>query len=127
MYEERAASGSRASEKESEIIMVSVQKGNYTAHEIGLDIGKDHTTVSRYLLEMEVDEKWGIKRDVNGSIVTSLQQQLSKKYANLQNEKFSQLPSIQKWITYLSGDITARHRWQSQSMLDSTHLSSTLQ
>lgn len=49
-----------------------------------------------------------IKRDVNGTIVLSLQQQLASEYAKLQSEKFSQLPSIQKWITYLkSGKVPA--------------------
>src|SRR5690606_20520604 len=46
--------------------------------------------------------------DVNGSIVISLAQQMALEYAKLQNEKFSQLPSIQKWITYLkSGKVPA--------------------
>ncbi|HXG06001.1 MAG TPA: hypothetical protein VNI77_01580 [Nitrososphaera sp.] len=84
-------------EKIKEAIAISIQKGNYTRQEIGLDIGKDHSTVSRYLSEMENDAKWGIKRDVNGGIVLSLQQQLANEYARLQKEKFSQLPSIQKW------------------------------
>jgi hypothetical protein len=89
--------------------MISIQKGNYTTREIGLDIGKDHTTVSRYLSEMEGDAKWGVKRDANGSIIMSLQQQLAHEYARLQNERFSQLPSIRKWITYLkSGGIPAK-------------------
>ncbi|MEW6603187.1 MAG: cadherin-like domain-containing protein [Thermoproteota archaeon] len=49
-----------------------------------------------------------IKRDVNGNIVLSLQQQLASEYAKLQSETFSQLPSIQKWITYLkSGKVPA--------------------
>ncbi len=103
--------GIKVSDKDKikEAIMISVQKGNYTTREIGLDIGKDHTTVSRYLSEMEGDAKWGIKRDSNGSIVMSLQQQLAHEYAKLQNEKFSHLPSIQKWITYLkSAAIPAR-------------------
>jgi len=102
--------GIKVSDKDKikEAIMISVQKGNYTTREIGLDVGKDHTTVSRYLSEMEGDVKWGIKRDANGSIVMSLQQQLAHEYAKLQKEKFSQLPSIHKWITYLkSADIPA--------------------
>jgi predicted transcriptional regulator len=95
-------------EKIKEAIAISIQKGNYTTREIGLDIGKDHSTVSRYLSEMESDAKWRIKRDANGSIVLSLQQQLVNEYAKLQNEKYSQLPSIQKWITYLkSGKVPA--------------------
>jgi hypothetical protein len=98
----------RDKEKIKEAIAISIQKGNYTTREIGLDIGKDHTTVSRYLSEMEEDAKWGVKRDTNGGIVISLQQQLALEYAQLQNEKFSQLPSIQKWITYLkSGKVPA--------------------
>jgi integrase len=68
---------------------------------------------------MEGDAKWGIKRDSNGSIVMSLQQQLAHEYAKLQNEKFSQLPSIHKWITYLkSAGIPAR---RIQYMLNIIH------
>lgn len=44
-------------EKIKEAIMISIQKGNYTTREIGLDIGKDYTTISRYLSEMEQDVK----------------------------------------------------------------------
>ncbi len=95
-------------EKIKEAIVISIQKGNYTTREIGLDIGKDYSTISRYLTEMEADVKWGIKRDVKGNIILSLQQQLANEYAKLQNEKYSQLPSIQKWITYLkSGKVPA--------------------
>ncbi|AIC14303.1 hypothetical protein [Nitrososphaera viennensis] len=113
--------GIKVSDKDKirEAIMISVQKGNYTTREIGLDIGKDYSTVSRYLSEMEGDTRWGIKRDANGSIVMSLQQQLAHEYAKLQNEKFSQLPSIQKWITYLkSAGIPAR---RIQYMLNIIH------
>jgi integrase len=113
--------GIKVSDKDKikEAIMISVQKGNYTTREIGLDIGKDHTTVSRYLSEMEGNTRWGIKRDSNGSIVMSLQQQLAHEYAKLQNEKFSQLPSIHKWITYLkSAGIPAR---RIQYMLNIIH------
>jgi hypothetical protein len=95
-------------EKIKEAIMISIQKGNYTTREIGLDIGKDYSTVSRYLSEMERDTTWGVKRDSNGNIVMSLQEQIAQEYSRLQNEKFSQLPSIQKWITYLkSGKVPA--------------------
>ncbi|MEW5840153.1 MAG: hypothetical protein AB1753_04040, partial [Thermoproteota archaeon] len=98
-------------EKIKEAIAISVQNGNYTTREIGLDIGKDHTTVSRYLTEMEKEEgKWGIRRDANGNIVISLQKQLAQEYRRLERggEPFNQLPSIQKWITYLkSGGIPA--------------------
>jgi hypothetical protein len=96
-------------EKVKEAIAISIQNGNYTTRTIGADIGKDHSTVSRYLSEMEHEEKWGIKRDVNGNIVISLQEHLSGEYRRLENEPFNQLPSIQKWITYLkSGSIPAR-------------------
>lgn len=97
-------------DKIKEAIMISIQKGNYTTREIGLDIGKDYTTVSRYLSEIENDPKWGLKRDLNGNIVMSLQEQLAHEYARLQNEKFSQLPSIQKWITYLKSGKTPATR-----------------
>lgn len=97
-------------EKIKEAIIISIQKGNYTTREIGLDIGKDYSTVSRYLSEMENDAKWGVKRDSNGNIVISLQEQLAQEYAKLQNEKFSQLPSIQKWITYLKSSKTPATR-----------------
>jgi hypothetical protein len=96
-------------EKIKEAIMISIQKGNYTTREIGLDIGKDYSTVSWYLSEIEDDPKWGVKRDSNGNIVMSLQEQLAREYAKLQIEKFNQLPSIKKWITtYLkSGKVPA--------------------
>ncbi len=97
-------------DKIKEAIMISIQKGNYTTREIGLDIGKDYTTVSRYLSEIENDPKWGLKRDLNGNIVMSLQEQLAHEYARLQNEKYSQLPSIQKWITYLKSGKTPATR-----------------
>ncbi|MEM2140273.1 hypothetical protein [Nitrososphaera sp.] len=96
-------------EKIKEAIAISVQNGNSTTRTIGVDIGKDHSTVSRYLTEMEHEEKWGIKRDVNGNIITSLQEHLAGEYRRLENEPFNQLPSIQKWITYLkSGGIPPR-------------------
>ncbi len=96
-------------EKIKEAIAISVQNGNYTTREIGTDIGKDHSTVSRYLSEMEHEEKWGIKRDANGNIVISLQKQLAQEYRQLESERFNQLPSIQKWITFLkSGGILPR-------------------
>jgi integrase len=99
-------------EKIKEAIMISIQKGNYTTREIGLDVGKDYSTISRYLSEMEGDSKWRVKRDANGNIVMSLQQQIAQEYARLQNEKFSQLPSIQKWITYLKSGKTPANRIQ---------------
>jgi len=96
-------------EKIKEAIAISIQNGNYTTRAIGVDIGKDHSTVSRYLTEMEHEGKWGIKRDANGNIVISLQKQLTQEYRKLENEPFNQLPSIQKWTTYLkSGGIPAR-------------------
>jgi len=99
----------RDREKIKEAIAISVQNGNYTTREIGVDIGKDHSTVSRYLSEMEHEEKWGIKRDANGNIVISLQKQLAQDYRQLENEPFNQLPSIQKWIMFLkSGGIPSR-------------------
>ncbi len=96
-------------EKIKEAIALSVKNGNYTTREIGVDIGKDHSTVSRYLSEMVHEEKWGIKRDANGNIVVSLQKQLTREYRKLENEPFNQLPSIQKWIIFLkSGGIPPR-------------------
>ncbi len=89
-------------EKIKEAIMISIQKGNYTTREIGLDIGKDYSTVSRYLSEIEDDPKWGVKRDSNGNIVMSLQEQLAHEYAKLQNEKYIQLPSIKKMDNNIS-------------------------
>ncbi|HEX7033602.1 MAG TPA: hypothetical protein VF172_11440, partial [Nitrososphaera sp.] len=87
---------------------ISIQNGNCTTREIGIDIGKDHSTVSRYLAEMGREEKWGIKRDINGNIVISLKKQIEQQYQELDNEPFNQLPSIQKWITFLkSGAIPA--------------------
>jgi integrase len=96
-------------EKIKEAIAISVQNGNYTTREIGVDIGKDHSTDSRYLSEMDGEGKWGIKRDANGNIVISLQKQLAQEYRQLESEPFNQLPSIQKWITFLkSGGIPSR-------------------
>ncbi|AIC17174.1 putative integrase family protein [Nitrososphaera viennensis EN76] len=95
--------------KIKEAITISIQNGNYTTREIGIDIGKDHSTISRYLTEMEREERWGIKRDANGNIIISLQKQIAQQYQRLDKEPFNQLPSIQKWITYLkSGKIPAR-------------------
>lgn len=72
--------GVKVSDKEKikEAIILSIQKGNYTTREIGLDIGKDYSTISRYLSEMEDDPKWAVKRDLNGNIVMSLQAQLAQ-------------------------------------------------
>ncbi|MEM3159738.1 MAG: hypothetical protein QXJ74_03040 [Nitrososphaera sp.] len=96
-------------EKIKEAIAISVQNGNYTTRAIGVDIGKDHSTVSRYLSEMEGEGKWGIQRDANGNIVISLQKQLAQEYMQLESEPFNQLPAIQKWLTFLkAGDIPAR-------------------
>jgi integrase len=96
-------------EKIKEAIVISIQNGNYTTRAIGVDIGKDHSTVSRYLTEMEHEEKWGIKRDANGNIVISLREHLAGEYRRLENEPFNQLPSIQKWMMYLkSGGIPPR-------------------
>ncbi len=96
-------------EKIKEDIAISIQNGNYTTREIGIDIGKDHSTVSRYLAEMDREGKWGIKRDVNGNIVISLQRQIAQEYRQLENELFNQLPSIQKRIMFLkSGMIPPR-------------------
>ncbi len=93
-------------EKIKEAVAFSIQNGNYTTREIGVDIGKDHSTVSRYLSEMEREGKWGIKRDANGNIVISLQKQLAQEYRQLESEPFNQLPVIRKWITFLkSGGI----------------------
>lgn len=93
-------------EKIKEAIAISVRNGNYTTREIGVDIGKDHSTISRYLSEMEHEEKWGIKRDANGNIIISLQRQLAQDYRQLEREPFNQLPSVQKWTTFLkSGGI----------------------
>ena len=98
----------RGREKIKEAIAISIQNGNYTTREIGIDVGKDHSTISRYLAEMEREEKWGIKRDANGNIVISLQKQRIQEYQELDNEPFSKLPSIQKWITFLkSGRVPA--------------------
>ncbi|HEX7032040.1 MAG TPA: hypothetical protein VF172_03475 [Nitrososphaera sp.] len=83
-------------EKIKEAIAISIQNGNYTTREIGVDIGKDHSTISRYLSEMKREGKWGIKRDINSNIVISLQKQISQQYRDLDSEPFSQLPSIQK-------------------------------
>ncbi|MEW6604249.1 MAG: hypothetical protein AB1351_06120 [Thermoproteota archaeon] len=95
-------------ERIKEAIAISIQNGNYTTREIGVDIGKDHSTISRYLGEMEREGAWGIKRDVNGNIVISLQKQIEQAYQKLDNEPFNQLPSIQKWLTYLkSGRLQA--------------------
>ncbi len=88
-------------EKIKEAIAISIQNGSYTTREIGVDLGKDHSTISRYLTEMEREGKWGIRRDVNGNIVISLQRQLAQQYQKLDREPFNQLPAIQKWITYL--------------------------
>ncbi len=96
-------------EKIKEAIAISIQNGNYTTREIGVDIGKDHSTVSRYLSEMEQEEKWSIERDANGNIVISPQKQLAQEYRQLENKPFNQLPSVQKWITFLkSGWIPPR-------------------
>lgn len=96
-------------ERIKEAIAISIQNGNYTTREIGVDIGKDHSTVSRYLSEIEKEEKWGIKRDVSGNIIVSLKKQLAQEYRQLEKEPFNQLPSIRKWITFLkSGGIPAR-------------------
>lgn len=98
----------RDREKIKEDIAISIQNGNYTTREIGIDVDKDHSTISRYLAEMEKEEKWGIKRDANGNIVISLQKQIEQQYQKLDEEPFSQLPSIQKWLTYLkSGRLQA--------------------
>ncbi|HXG07083.1 MAG TPA: hypothetical protein VNI77_07140, partial [Nitrososphaera sp.] len=95
-------------EKIKEAIAISIQNGNYTTRDIGIDLGKDHSTISRYLAEMENDSKWRIKRDANGNIVVSLQKQIAQQYQKLDNEPFNQLPSIQKWITFLkSGAVPA--------------------
>jgi hypothetical protein len=95
-------------EKIKEAIAISIQNGNYTTREIGIDIGKDHSTISRYLAEMERERKWGIKRDANGNIIIPLQKQIERQYQKLDKEPFNQLPSIQKWITFLkSGSIPA--------------------
>ncbi len=59
---------------------------------------------------MAGDGKWGVKRDANGNIVMSLQQQLAQEYSKLQNENFNQLPSLQKWITYLKAGKTPATR-----------------
>jgi hypothetical protein len=88
-------------EKIKEAIAISIQNDNYTTSDIGIDIGKDHSTISRYLAEMEREGKWGVKRDVNGNITISLRKQLEQQYQKLDNEPFNQLPSIQKWITFL--------------------------
>jgi hypothetical protein len=40
-------------EKIKEAIAISIQNGNYTTRDIGVDVGKDHSTISRYLTEME--------------------------------------------------------------------------
>jgi integrase len=100
-------------EKIKEAIAISIQNGNYTTREIGADIGKDHTTVSRYLTEMDREGGWGIKRDANGNIIISLQKQLTQDYRQLENEPFNQLPSIQKWIMYMKsgGSPTRRIRY----------------
>jgi len=96
-------------DKIKEAIAISIQNGNYTTREIGTDIGKDHSTVSRYLAEMDREGKWGIRRDANGNIVISLQKQLANEYRQLESEPFNQLPCIQKWITFLkSGGIPPR-------------------
>jgi integrase len=96
-------------EKIKEAIAISIQNGNYTTREIALDIGKDHSTISRYLTEMEIEQRWGIKRDIHGSIVISLQKQLAHEYRQLESEPFNQLPSVQKWITFLkSGGVPPR-------------------
>jgi integrase len=96
-------------EKIKEAIAISIQNGNYTTREIGIDIGKDYSTVSRYLSEMDREDKWAVKRDTNGNIVISLQKQLAQEYRQLESEPFSQLPSIQKWLTFLeSGGIPPR-------------------
>ncbi len=95
-------------EKIKEAIAISIQNGNYTTRDIGVDIGKDHSTVSRYLAEIEREERWGIKRDANGNIIISFQKQLEQQYQKLDKEPFNQLPSIQKWLTYLkSGRLQA--------------------
>ncbi|MEM3095007.1 MAG: hypothetical protein QXX64_05155, partial [Nitrososphaera sp.] len=48
------------------------------------------------------------KRDANGNIVISLQKQIAQQYRELEKESFNQLPSIQKWITFLkSGGVPA--------------------
>jgi hypothetical protein len=95
-------------EKIKEAIAISIQNGNYTTREIGVDIGKDHSTISRYLAEIEREGKWGIKRDANGNIVISLQKQIEQAYQKLDKEPFNQLPAIQKWLTYLkSGRLQA--------------------
>lgn len=57
---------------------------------------------------MESEGKWGIKRDANGNIVISLRKQIEQAYQKLDKEPFNQLPSIQKWLTYLkSGRLQA--------------------
>jgi len=95
-------------EKIKEAIAISIQNGNYTTRDIGVDIGKDHSTVSRYLAEMERESTWGIKRDANSNIVILLQKQIEQQYQKLDEEPFNQLPSIQKWLTYLkSGRLQA--------------------
>lgn len=96
-------------EKIKEAIAISIQNGNYTTRAIGIDIGKDHSTAPRYLSEMQLEPRWGIKRDTNGNIVISLQKQLANEYRRLENEPFSRLPSIQRWMTFLkSADIPSR-------------------
>lgn len=96
-------------EKIKEAKAFSIQNGNYTTKKIGADMGKDHSTVSRYLTEMQREGKWGIRRDVNGNIVISLQKQLANEYRQLESEPFNQLPSMQKRITFLkSGGIPPR-------------------
>lgn len=87
--------------KIKEDIAISIQNGNYTSRKIGVDIGKDLSAFSRYLSEREKEEKCGIKRDANGNIIVSLQEHLAGEYRRLENERFNQLPSIQKWITYV--------------------------
>jgi hypothetical protein len=95
-------------DKVKEAIAISIQNGNYTTRDIGVDIGKDHSTISRYLAEMEREGSWGIKRDANGNIVISLQKQIEQQYQKLDKEPFNQLPAIQKWLKYLkSGRLQA--------------------
>ncbi|MEM3159587.1 MAG: tyrosine-type recombinase/integrase [Nitrososphaera sp.] len=97
-------------EKIKEAIAISIQNGNYTTRDIGVDVGKDHSTISRYLSEMEREGKWSIKRDANSNIVISLQKQIAQQYQKLDREPFNQLPSIQKWITFLKSGATPASR-----------------
>jgi predicted transcriptional regulator len=79
-----------------EAILARIKAGETSPSTIGKALGKDRSTIVRYLQKM--DAQGMVKRTETGRIEQTAQQAQQAMYAKLSKDEFAQNPAVAKWI-----------------------------